>query len=395
MFFSLQKDSDTNYSNSYNFGNIVLNTDNGWSELNDENYKIVFKGYSDKGTLINRLNEIIESTVPCVKGNFCVFYYEKQTDKIYLKHSVDRSFNLYYDVCEITNLRIKPKKIFTDKLIGTIDQSLNLQFVDYDPIGTVVDTNRDYNSILEEIYNILDNKVGNFVRNNSLPLQVYLSGGIDTMLVYSFIKKHTSNYQFADRAHVELDEFWAKSQKYIQDNYWAYNQIHHWRNATILASGAPGDEFMLRSPTTVNLYLSANKIDIFNLLDTNETFLHKNYFMKPKHQKLFTDQNNDPYLKMLVKSKVHTYKHICNVASNDHQHHHLGETLTFTPLRDLDILKLCLLLPCEAAIDQIMHSRLSKDLIAMNDPSLLNHLTTDKNNQNYWPVYEYIKQCID
>jgi hypothetical protein len=37
--------------------------------------------------------------------------------------------------------------------------------------------------------------------------------------------------------------------------YWGYRQIHHWQMPCVLASGAPGDEFMLRSPTTANQYL--------------------------------------------------------------------------------------------------------------------------------------------
>jgi hypothetical protein len=392
MFFSITKTPDNKFSNYYNFDDIFLNTDEGWSVLNTVNYTIIYKGYSDNNPLELNLNSIITEKEPCVTGNFCLFHYEKNRKILNIKNSIDRSYNLYYDNNEITNLEIKSKKIAADKIIVDIDQNLNFEIVNYNVLGSVENVIMDYKTILNEIYSILDIKVSNFIKHNKLPIRAYLSGGIDTMLVYSFIKKQTENYKFADRAHVELDEFWAKNQNYIQPNYWAYNQIHHWITPTVLLSGAPGDEFMLRSPTSVNLYLLANGINILDLLNTDTHFLHKKYFLKDKHIKIFNDQTNDPLLKIIVKSKKHTYRHICNVSSNDHQHHHLGNTITYTPLRDLNILKLCMQMPLENAIAQILNSQLSKDLIAMNDPNLLNYLTVDKNNQNYYPVYQYLKQ---
>jgi hypothetical protein len=64
---------------------------------------------------------------------------------------------------------------------------------------------------------------------------------------------------------------------------------------------------------------------------------------------------------------------------NDCQHWHLGNTLTFTPLRDLALFKLLLRLPFADAVAQIMHSEISLALIERNDPELLKYISPIKN----------------
>ena len=116
---------------------------------------------------------------------------------------------------------------------------------------------------------------------------------------------------------------------------WGYKQIHHWRESCILTSGAPGDEFMLRSPTTCDLFLKYYNIDIVQLTKENPDCLHHEYFLLNKHLDIFNTQQIDTSL-----TKEQMYKHLCNIIINDWQHWHLGNTLTWTPLRDLEIFKL-------------------------------------------------------
>jgi hypothetical protein len=68
---------------------------------------------------------------------------------------------------------------------------------------------------------------------------------------------------------------------------------------------------------------------------------------------------------------------------NDYQHWHLGETICFTPLRDIEIFSTIASLNKQDLIDQIFHSTVQKELIKINAPQLLDCLSTNKNTGNF------------
>ena len=74
---------------------------------------------------------------------------------------------------------------------------------------------------------------------------------------------------------------------------------------------------------------------------------------------------------------------LCNTVANDWQHWHIGNTLTWTPLRDLELFKLCLALPYDQAIGQIVNSAVSRELIERNVPGLTQVLSDQKNTGNF------------
>ena len=73
----------------------------------------------------------------------------------------------------------------------------------------------------------------------------------------------------------------------------------------------------------------------------------------------------------------------CNTVVNDWQHWHLGNTLTWTPFRDLELFKLYMSLPYEQALGQIMNSAVSRVLIERNVPGLTTMLSDQKNTGNF------------
>ena len=72
-----------------------------------------------------------------------------------------------------------------------------------------------------------------------------------------------------------------------------------------------------------------------------------------------------------------------NYNINDWQHWHFGNTLTWTPLRDIEIFKLVASLPLADLKNQIMNSTLSKELICRNNPKILDYLSEQKNATNH------------
>jgi hypothetical protein len=242
--------------------------------------------------------------------------------------------------------------------------------------------------VVDALYAIILRDVKHFLTHNTTPIKTFLSGGVDSMLVHSFVKKITSNYQLVDGEHFEFDKFWCSNSSQITNQYWAYKQMHHWRTPTVLTSGAPGDEYLLRSPTTANLFLMHYGTDILQHCDTPS--LHQKYFLKEAHVQLYQSQANDTALCELVQDREQLFAQLCNINLNDWQHWHLGNTITFTPLRNIELFKLMLRLPAASAIGQIFNSTISKRLIAMNDASLLQYLSTDKNHNAYNNLWPYL-----
>ena len=98
---------------------------------------------------------------------------------------------------------------------------------------------------------------------------------------------------------------------------------------------------------------------------------------------IYRQQSTDPVILQACKSKTDTADYILRNCINDHQHWHLGNTITFTPFKDIQILKWILELDEQKyiieLIDNIVDARLEKELIAKNDPNLLQFLTANKN----------------
>jgi len=129
---------------------------------------------------------------------------------------------------------------------------------------------------------------------------------------------------------------------------------------------------MLRNPVSGDFYLRHFETSI------NDTIMpwHMQYdYVQSERtqQKL----NNQP---ALLNNTEQLHRDLCNTMVNDWQHWHLGNTLHWTPLRDLDILKIIMRLPLLDATRQIVHSKFSQALIERNLPGGARFLSTQKNN---------------
>ena len=94
-------------------------------------------------------------------------------------------------------------------------------------------------------------------------------------------------------------------------------------------------------------------------------------------------QRHNPDLKPVFTDWDQLGPRLLDQAANDHQHWHLGNTLTFTPMRDLAILKELLSMPFDVMRSQMLNSEISRLLIARNYPEALDILSTQKNHENY------------
>lgn len=385
MFFSIAKESKQNFPNNYQLGNLIVNTDAGWNIYKRNEWTVVYKGYTDSGNLDSLLDDILIQHEPVLSGNFCVIAHDKNSDTIKIKTDLYRSFPIYVTESEITNLEKSARTVWADSLVE-ITSALDVIETKFDVIGPIDNTPITVDEAIELIDNILISKAENFVRTINRPIKTFLSGGSDSLLVYSYLQRVTNSYELVKYEHIDFDYFWLNNLDSLRKN-WGYSQIHHWIEPCVLTSGTPGDEFMLRSPVTGDMWFKNQDINIYELLDDPKwvSCLHHEYFKKPENLSTFRDQHVD-------KCDINdmTWK-LCNNVVNDWQHWHLGNTLTWTPLRDLRIFKTILRLPVSEALNQMMNSQFSIRLIEKNKPGLSRLISDQKNSgnvmKNLWEFY--------
>lgn len=377
MFFSLEKSINPRFPCQFSLGRLILNTDNGWHIIRLLDRTLIYKGYMDEACLADQVQWIQDNQHT---GNFCVFDHDHSTGMIVMKTSLYRSFLAWHDRDKLTNLFPGNHTVWTNRT-ASVDQGLNIAEDRINVIGPIDSTPISLDDLIDRVHRRLGQRVKSFLANNRLPLKTFCSGGADSMLVFSYIQAQTKQFEMVWCNHVDWDEFWLQNHGHIVDTFWAYKQMHHWRTPCFLSSGAPGDEFMLRSPTTANAWLLHHGTSIPRELSRpgGDQYWHSDYFSLPKHLDLFKKQQAST-----TEAKKEILMHnLCDTVLNDCQHWHLGNTLTFTPLRDIEIFKLFLRLPLKDALGQILDSSISRQLIARNDPSLLDYLSCRKNTGDY------------
>lgn len=376
MFFSITQQAQDNFQFHYYSGPFVVNTDDGWKNTTIGGSTFIYKGYADEFDLSSNIERVIKQSTPQFTGNFCVF--ECLGDQIKIYNSRYRSFPIYIAEDTVNNLIPKGETVWADKLV-TVNSDMSVIQTPFDVIGEINTLPLTQQQVETAIIDILDKKTRAFLSHNKLPINVFLSGGIDSLLVYSFLKKYTKEYKLIKCSHIDYDYFWLKNSGDIT-KFGLYNQIHHWTTPCVLTSGTSGDNVTLRAVFTCNMLLMHYGINIFELLNQRDG-MQKKHLLKTENIKVFNSMLNEEN-SSLIKDKKSLYYQICNMIVNDWQHWHIGNTLTWTPLLDLEIVKLMLRLPINDIIDQFLDSKISLNIIKHNSPDLVHSLSKDKDVGN-------------
>ena len=344
MFFSISKSKNIDFPNHIMWGNMHVGFDNGWS-VNDTK---ISKGYSDKG---------------------CDIFY--QDGSIHINSVGRQSFPIFIDNENfiVSNL-YKTSKF----LIG--DVTITSNEIVTSPAPEVQFTKLDLTD--DEIINLIDTTIRDSILNfvTDKPFKVFLTGGVDTALITSYVLRYNLPYELVCEEHIDLDYFMSYNRRNLK-KFWAYNSMHHWRTPSVLLSGANGDEMLLRNP-----------MDAFNVMtfygeDLVEecravNYYHSGHFLKDKHLAEYAELEKTVYA-----SEDDLKQSIYVRNSQDFQHWHLGNTITFTPLDNLSLNNLMLNLSYPMLKTQLLDGAISKLLIEKNYPSLLKFVSPKKNLNNF------------
>ena len=388
MFFSISKiTADDRFINHYKANSFYISLDNGWSKFDTENGRVFFKGYSDEHiSLENCVSEKLIDPTPSNSGNFCVIIVNN--NQLTITHDINRGFPLKeYSDGKITNLLdsdVSVKEhIWSDCYITVNDDKLTKHYFD-SAMTDIVDVSET--ECVDNIVNLLNNKAKNL--KNFDNVNVFLSGGVDTTLVYSLIKKHLDNnqYNIVASEHLEFTPFFLKNFSTFTTlpEMWGYKQFHHWKKPTLYATGGMGDEIFMRGPTTVALWAAWHNIDLIKEFENIDYSYHKKYFLKEKNRKAISQQwKNRKQIQNKLKTKAELHTEIRNNVLNDHQHWHLENTISWTPLKDVRILNTMLGLPIGVLLEQIIHGSIDKKIISRIYPGLEEIVCTHKNHNQY------------
>ena len=361
MFFEISKIKNQNYTNNYQLkNNIIFNCDLGWQRIEYKHYVIFFKGYILDNLKDEEFYEsIVTDPTPKFQGNFfCIIADETIT----VTNDKNRGSPLQYvQNQKITNLEQDLTPAWSDKYL-TIDPLLTVTEHHFSPYTSFYET-IDYDSALDQVDKILCDSFETFLSKNNKPIKVFLSGGIDTLTMYSYIKKFTKNFELVDYEYKKFTHFYRKNWDTKIRKYWGYNQIHSWGDVpAVLLTGGCGDEFFLRGPCTLAILAEHHQIDTFALLEQHTDCYHRHYLLLEKNSKYFRNTNPD----VDTSSKKNTIDHILNNLINDHQHWHIDETICFTPFKNIAIPGIILNLPKQNIIEQLLNAQFNKDLIIRN-----------------------------
>ena len=354
MFFNISKEQNKEFPVHVQYAGLSIDLDNGWAIQEG----IIYKGLDGN-----------ECTIKCVDNTITIDTHTRRT------------FPIFHNDDSISNIIRYSDEFYSDKELKILDGAVIL-LASREP-RVFTDLRLSDDDLLDYLYGYLDNKVKTF--DSNLPIKFFPTGGVDTAVIISFMLKHKKPYQLLTAEYKDMDYFTCHTRPRL-GKFWAYQNIHHWKEASILLSGTNGDEMMLRNPYDAYLVAKLNGENLLETLAVETGAYHSHYYLRSKHKSGYDkiDQSN------LDLDQIR--QEIIDRNYFDYQHWHLGNTLTWTPLNDLKIINIMLNFSYAGVRTQLLDAGISKQLIERNDPKLLKLVSKSKNNLNYHHLHKIFER---
>lgn len=379
MFFSISTEKfDDRFFNHVKISNYYISLDDGWCRTRINQKEVFYKGYCDTLDMFAAAADFVVDPTPRYTGNFGFIIVDKNS--LVVTHDITRSFPLNIDVDGfLTNLTKSSfcEPIWADKYV--VYKNKEIEYKLFDPMPIVPDL-VDLDHATQLIAEILEEKT-KLLKNKS-NIKIFLTGGLNTTLCYALLKHCVKEemYELVNYEYMLYDNFLSYNFDNIKNNFWAYKQIHHWSSPTVLVSGASGDEYLLRGPDTVALWAAWHNINIIKMCNMCPDGYQTSYYLKEKNKKIFKKYwKIRKELQLKYKNKNELNHQILSMLNNDHQHWHLGNTQTWTPLKDLRIPAILLNLPSDVLLEQILNTKIDFNLIHYFNQNLLVYVSDKKN----------------
>jgi len=350
MFFNIGRTRNDNFPFHVEHRGLHIDLDPGWN-ISDS---MIHKGLAENQCTLKLLDTGIEVDM-----------------------GVKRSFPLYYNSDNVSNLFNYDMQYTTNSGLSLLDDAVKVLVT---PHSTKFkNLNLNDSQLFDYLYEYIDSKIKNF--KTDLPIKIFPTGGVDISLLISFILKHNKKYELLTYEYKDMDYFICHNRALIGNN-WAYRDIHYWTKPSILLSGTLGDEMMLRNPQHAYMMGKIHGENILDELRKNPNLYHSHYYLRSKQQKFYDESDR------LNLNEAQAKDFILGRNCFDYQHWHLGETLTWTPLDDLEIANIMLNFSYDFLRQQFLDAGISKKLIERNNPNHLKLVSKQKNIDHFNHLYK-------
>ena len=352
MFFFLSKSNTCNHpilTKSKTIQNWNFQSDNGWSQINH----ILYKGYSLGKSVYQKVTEKDFSECP---GNYCIIEFVSEV-KINIYTDDSRSFPLHLHNNSVFNLCLesydKSYNIFPDSTTIWVDGGLNFSNGKWNfshlPDKKFVYESNHVEINFDQTVDLICNHMLDQVQALEIdkPLMCGNSSGVDSTLVRSAFDYLNIPYTMVYKNRKDL--------KKILD--WGYGQMYSDDTPHIQITGFCGDEVFLRNPQYCHWMLTPRSIDLHKEYKKQPNAYMTGFYQNKYQNKVRNDNKNFTEL-------ADALEKVYNVVSNDFQMWHLNHTITFTPFRNLTLLKSLMYADADTIVKQCIHGEVSKAAIA-------------------------------
>jgi hypothetical protein len=314
---------------------IGLFLDKGWSQHNS----VWYKGYSTECKLSENIDNILSGYKP--KGIWCVI------------SSVEGIYKVYHP--ELCNF---PSNGFTNLYDNTAS-------------GNRLELNQYINSmdvVVDNVVSMLVDTCQGYVNNNIDTLNIWCTGGLDSVLLLAICEKanipynlyaHKSSYS----SHVEYD---TNLTKHVKHEFPNYSFISLFADKTVLATGYGGDNYFCRHPVQINLL--ANSLGK-TVVDVAKTHHYVYPYLRKQSLQNITTSLSEEEVKQRLLYQIQIWYSVW----------HIDNTITFTPYQDIDLFKMILTLPIHELIEASLDGTIQKKAIEKCNPELLSLVDGQKN----------------
>ena len=313
--------------------------DKGWTKNNS----VWYKGYSTECNLSESIDKILIGYKP--NGIWCVIESCGSDYKIYHPEICPFPFN------GLTNL--------------------------YDSVGlpTYVDIDNSVNSIdtiVDNIISILTDTCTGYTNYNSDILNIWCTGGLDSVLLLAICEKANAPYNlYAHKSHSAYHvEYETEFTKHVKNEFSNYQFMSLFTDKTILGTGYGGDSYFCRHPVQINLL--ANSLG----LTAHDVVKSDHYVYPYLKRSMFDNMDNVSYdiseeeVKTRILHGITQWLHVW----------HLDNTITFTPYNDIRLIQTILTLPIRVLIEASLDGTIQKKAIEKCNPQFLELVDKQKNS---------------
>lgn len=349
MFFSISTQPDHRFWHRQQHLGLWINYDQGWQT---QDHALV-KGYSSNSCRI-----------------------QLEADGVTVLHSQPRSFPLWFEHGFITNLfPDSGKRAWAQDGLHMMPDG-RIVWTPWDLDLSVPDTHITISAAQEKICARLDQETADL---GDQPVKLYCTGGLDTALIRALLTAHDKNFEQISYEHFEVTPF-VRHNRPALEHYWSYGpqQLHHWSQPTWLATGGCGDEYFLRGPAVIAMLTAWYDINFGELLEHNPACYHYHHFQRYRELWQRTWQQRHQ-LRQQYPTRAELNLQVMDNLANDHQHWHLEHTVTWTPLKNIEIARILLQLSIQDLVPQFLSGQITRDIIAHYDSDVLPAVSAYKN----------------